>query len=147
MKNVQVQTPLALPLKWLSFVLVMGLILSVQADAADLQPDKNAPPGPDPVKLVGKWLRPDGGYILELSDPCPDGRLTAAYFNPRPINVARAEWKHQDGYLGAFVELWAPNYPGSTYTLAYDAARDRLVGIYFQAAMQQQFNVEFERTP
>ncbi len=103
--------------------------------------------GPDPAKLVGRWLRPDGGYILQLSDPGPDGRLKAAYFNPHPIHVSRAAWKHQEGHLGAFVELRAPNYPGSTYTLAYDPVRDRLVGIYFQAAIKQQFEVEFERIP
>lgn len=103
--------------------------------------------GPDPEKLVGRWLRTDGGYILQLTNPEPDGSLQAAYFNPRPVNVSLAAWKHEGGYLGAFVELRAPNYPGSTYTLAYDEERDRLVGIYFQAAMKQQYQVEFERTP
>ena len=96
---------------------------------------------------MGRWQRPDGGYILQLSDPGPDGRLKAAYFNPRPINVSQAAWKHQGGYLGVFVELRAPNYPGSTYTLVYDPSGDRLVGIYYQAAMQQQFEVVFERVP
>ena len=43
----------------------------------------------------GRWLRPDGGYVLQLSDPGPNGELKAAYFNPQPINVSRAEWKHQ----------------------------------------------------
>jgi len=123
------------------------MILSVPGYAADQPTDTTPSPAPNPFKLVGKWVRPDGGDILELSDPGLDGRLKAAYYNPRPINVARAEWKHQDGYLGAFVELRAPKYPGSTYTLAYDAARDRLVGIYFQAVRQQQFEVEFVRTP
>ena len=111
------------------------------------QAETTSADGPDPAKLVGRWLRPDGGYILQLSEPGPDGRLKAAYFNPRPIHVARAAWKHQEGYLGVFIELRAPNYPGSTYTLAFDQARDRLVGIYFQAAMQQKFEVEFERIP
>lgn len=103
--------------------------------------------GPDPVKLVGRWLRADGGYVLQLTDPDPDGHLQAAYFNPQPINVSAAAWKHQGGYLGAFVELRAPNYPGSTYTLAYDQENDRLVGIYYQAVMKQQFDVVFVRTP
>jgi hypothetical protein len=102
--------------------------------------------GPDLSKLSGRWLRPDGGYILELSDSAPTGLLKAAYFNPRPINVSRAEWKYQDGRLNVFVELRDINYPGSTYTLDYDPAADRLKGIYFQAALQQQFEVEFERT-
>ena len=72
--------------------------------------------------------------------------MTAAYFNPRPINVARGEWKLQDGQLRVFVELRDVNYPGSTYTLAYDPATDRLAGVYFQAVQRQRFEVEFQRT-
>ena len=122
------------------------LILMAHSFAAELQPTSSET-GPDPAKLVGRWLRTDGGYILQLTDPAPNGHLQAAYFNPRPVNVSVAAWKHQGGYLGAFVELRAPNYPGSTYTLDYDPAEERLVGIYYQAAMQQQFDVEFKRTP
>ena len=36
--------------------------------------------------------------------------------------------------------------PGSTYTLTYDPQRDQLMGIYFQAVEQQNFNVYFVRT-
>ena len=136
--------------KTLCFATLVLAVLFVQAYGADpLSTQTEAVPaaGPDPAKLVGRWLRPDGGYILQLSDPGPDGRLKAAYFNPRPIHVARSAWKHQESHLGAFVELRAPNYPGSIYTLAYDPVRDRLVGIYFRAAIRQQFEVEFERIP
>jgi hypothetical protein len=105
-----------------------------------------AAPGPEPSKLLGRWVRPDGGYVLELSDPATDGLLKAAYFNPRPINISRAEWKYQDDRLSVFVELRDVHYPGSTYTLSYHPVTDRLVGIYFQAALQQRFEVEFERT-
>ena len=101
--------------------------------------------GTDPAKLVGRWMRTDGGYVLQLSNPIFDGRLTAAYFNPRSINVARSEWKFQDGHLIVFVELRDEGYPGSTYTLAYHSDTDRLVGIYFQAALRQKFDVVFER--
>lgn len=104
-------------------------------------PDKQM----DPTTLTGRWLRPDGGYVLELNDIGPDGHVKAAYFNPRPINVSRAEWRRQDGRLGLFVELRDVNYPGSTYTLAYNPAQDRLVGIYYQAALRQEFDVEFVR--
>ena len=93
------------------------LILTAHSFAADLQ-TSSGETGPDPVKLVGRWLRTDGGYLLQLTDPAPNGHLQAAYFNPRPVNVSAAAWKHQGGYLGAFVELRAPNYPGSTYTLS-----------------------------
>jgi len=43
------------------------------------------------------------------------------------------------------VELRAPNYPGSTYTLTYDAKRDQLYGVYFQAIEGKSFDVVFER--
>jgi len=36
-------------------------------------------------------------------------------------------------------------YPGSTYTLTYDAKEDVLRGIYYQAAMKQSFDVYFTR--
>jgi len=127
---------------------IVGLIVLVVVVAVGYRfwEKTAATSGPDPLKLSGRWLRPDGGYILELSDPAPKGLLKAAYFNPRPINVSRAEWKSQEGRLSVFVELRDVNYPGSTYTLYYDPAVDRLKGIYFQAALQQQFEVEFERT-
>ena len=136
-------------IKGLSWATVVTVMLLLQAYAAEAPPsaNKTAPAGEDPAKLVGRWQRPDGGYILQLSNPGPDGRLEGAYFNPRPIHVSRAAWKHHQGVLGVMIELRAPNYPGSTYMLAYDAARDRLVGIYFQAAIRQQFEVVFERIP
>ena len=99
----------------------------------------------DPAQVVGHWQRTDGGYILQLSSPTFDGRLTAAYFNPRPINVSRSEWVIEDGTLMVLVELRDQGYPGSTYTLAYQPDTDRLVGVYFQAAAQQRFEVVFQR--
>jgi hypothetical protein len=47
--------------------------------------------------LRGRWVRPDGGYVIEVRDAQAGGRLDAAYFNPRPINVSRAEWHRADG--------------------------------------------------
>jgi len=102
-------------------------------------------PQGDPVQMVGRWMRTDGGYILQLSSPTFDGRLAAAYFNPRPINVSRSEWVIEDGTLLVLVELRDQGYPGSTYTLAYQPDTDRLVGVYFQAAAQQRFEVVFQR--
>ena len=46
-----------------------------------------------------------------------------------------------------FIELRDVNYPGSTYDLTYEPKNDRLHGIYYQAALQQQFEVVFVRTP
>ena len=47
--------------------------------------------------------------------------------------------------MKVFVELRDVNYPGSTYTLAYDPAADQLRGVYFQALERQSFDVSFVR--
>lgn len=87
--------------------------------------------------LNGRWVRPDGGYILEIRSVDAGGKIDAGYFNPQPIRVARGEAAHEGSTLKVFVELRAPNYPGSTYTLTYDPKQDLLVGVYFQAALRQ----------
>jgi len=96
--------------------------------------------------LKGRWLRADGGYILEVRNLDASGKLDAYYFNPRSIHVAKAEASMQGTTLRVFVELRDVNYPGSTYRLTYDAVSDRLVGDYFQAALNQTFDVVFERS-
>jgi hypothetical protein len=95
--------------------------------------------------LRGRWLRPDGGYVLDIRDVDARGKIDSAYLNPRPIPVARAEAIRDSSTLSVFVELRARGYPGSTYTLTYDPQRDQLAGIYFQAALQQRFDVVFVR--
>ncbi len=95
--------------------------------------------------LAGRWLRPDGGYILEIRSASADGKLDAGYFNPNPIHVGRAEWVEKDGKLYALVELQDVNYPGSTYGLEYVVSQDRLVGTYYQAQEKTTFDVEFVR--
>jgi hypothetical protein len=97
------------------------------------------------VKLKGKWRRPDGGYVIEIKSVEPGGKMDAAYFNPQPINVSRAQAAEEGATVKVFIELRGANYPGSTYTLFYDGVVDQLKGIYYQAAMQQQFEVFFER--
>ncbi len=86
-----------------------------------------------------------GGATPPFLDVDAGGAIDAVYLNPRPINVARAEATREGSTLKVFVELRAPNYPGSTYTLAYDPRRDQLGGTYFQAALQQRFDVVFAR--
>ena len=95
--------------------------------------------------LNGRWLRLDGGYIFEIRAVDPSGKIDALYFNPRPINIAKAEATSDGAKLNVFVELRAPNYPGSTYTLVYDPKQDQLRGTYFQAALGQSFDVYFVR--
>ena len=76
--------------------------------------------------LRGRWLRPDGGYILDIRDVDASGTMAAVYRNPRPIHVARAAASGDGATLQVFVELRAPGYPGSTYTLRYEPQRDQL---------------------
>ncbi len=100
---------------------------------------------PDWQKLKGKWLRPDGGYIIEIKRVDDSGKMEAAYFNPKPIHVARAEASRVGGILRVFIELRDVNYPGSTYTLTYEPGSDQLKGIYFQAVQKQSYDVVFTR--
>jgi uncharacterized protein (DUF2147 family) len=100
----------------------------------------------DSKRLIGHWERPDGDYILEINEIVKNGILKAAYYNPRPINVARAEFSKKDGTLIVYVELRDVNYPGSKYNLKYDPVSDKLVGTYFQAVQGETFNVEFSRS-
>jgi hypothetical protein len=104
---------------------------------------KGAEVGAD--RLVGRWVRPDGGYVLKIRSAQAGGRLEAAYLNPRSIKVARAEWRREEGRLLVFVELRDVNYPGSTYNLRFVPDKDRLVGAYYQAVQKQTFDVEFAR--
>lgn len=96
-------------------------------------------------KLKGRWQRPDGGYVLAIKSIAGSGAIDAAYFNPKPIHVAKAEAKRAGSALQLLVELRAPNYPGSTYTLTYDQEQDQLRGDYFQAVERQTFQVLFVR--
>lgn len=96
-------------------------------------------------RLEGKWVRPDGGYVLEIRSIDPSGKMNAAYLNPRPINISLAQASREGDNLKVAVELRDTNYPGSLYELTYDPASDSLVGIYFQATQQQQFEVNFTR--
>ena len=95
--------------------------------------------------LKGRWLRPDGGYIIQIRNIDPSGKMEAGYFNPRPINVSRAEATRDAGKMKVFIELRDTGYPGSTYTLTHDPKEDVLRGVYYQAAMKQSFDVYFTR--
>ncbi len=126
-------------------VLMVWLFPSWSISAGSGKDDRPKPAQVDYGRIAGKWLRPDGGYVLELSDVKAEGKLKAAYYNPRPINVAKAEWRSMDGSIQVFVELRDVNYPGSTYTLIYDSEQDRLNGYYYQAVQNMTFDVVFIR--
>ena len=144
-----------LPLKWLSLAAVILIAAAILAVFSF----KSAPPSGESKspttaytknpegfqKLIGRWLRPDGGYIIEIRGITKDGRMDAAYLNPRSIHVAQADASWKNGKLQVFIELRDTGYPGSTYTLDYNPEQDVLTGIYFQAAMNQAFEVVFVR--
>ena len=96
-------------------------------------------------KLLGRWERPDGGYVLEFRTVDGEGKMDAGYFNPGKINVERAQAVVESGTTKVFVVLRDVNYPGCTYKLSYDSKADQLSGEYFQASMQETYQVNFGR--
>ena len=37
--------------------------------------------------LVGRWLRPDGNYVIQINTIKEAKKVEAQYFNPNPINI------------------------------------------------------------
>jgi uncharacterized protein (DUF2147 family) len=95
--------------------------------------------------LPGRWVRPDGGYVINIKRVDAGGKLDAAYANPNPLPFSRAEATRDGNTIKLFFELRAGGYNGSTYTLTYDPASDTLKGVYFQAVAQQKFEIYFMR--
>jgi hypothetical protein len=96
-------------------------------------------------KLKGKWVRPDGGYMLEIKQVADDGKINASYLNPQSINVSQAVASLQQGQIMVFVELRDQFYPGNYYTLTYDTVTDQLAGVYHHLGIGQDFDVIFLR--
>lgn len=149
-------------MKLISVIVVLGAIGAVffsgcnretarpESPGAESQVTSNAPVAVAQAdqkydKLKGRWERPDGGYVIEVRSADAEGRLEAGYFNPAPIKVAQARAYQEGGVTKVFVELRDENYPGCTYKLTYDAQSDQLFGQYFQATMQQTYDVTFGR--
>ena len=95
--------------------------------------------------LPGRWVRPDGGYVITIKSVDATGKLDAAYANPSPLPFAKAVAIRDGKSIKLLFELRAGGYNGSTYTLIYDPLNDLLKGVYFQAVLQQQFDVYFTR--
>jgi hypothetical protein len=100
---------------------------------------------PDPKRLAGQWMRTDSDYMIWIEGVSADGRMEARYLNPRPIHVARAEVKRDEGRLRLLVELQDQGYPGSYYTLTYDPGGDALYGVYHHLGLNQNYDVSFYR--
>ncbi len=131
---------------WVGLVLVFTTIhpaVSQERETAK----RSAPAEVGINVLEGAWVRPDGGYTIAIKAVGADGRLEAMYFNPNPLPFEKAQAVREGTTIRAAFELRAGGYGGSTYTLTYDPASDRLEGIYYQAVAQQKFDVYFTRLP
>ena len=84
--------------------------------------------------------------MIEIRSIDAKGKMDAGYYNPQPINVSQAEAIGTDAGIKLFIELQDVGYPGSTYTLIYNPQEDMMFGLYYQAAMGQNFDVVFVRT-
>jgi hypothetical protein len=93
--------------------------------------------------LIGRWRRPDGGYVIDIRGIDAGGKIEAGYFNPRPINVARAQASRDADGLKVFIELQDVGYPGATYSLIYNTSQNVLEGLYYQPTAGQTFEVVF----
>lgn len=131
-----------------ALVLAAGCARREPGNGSSAVPTAPAAQQTESTRLVGKWLRPDGGYVLDIRGTSQDGKLDTGYFNPNPIHVSQATWQRsEERGLVVFVELRDTGYPGATYHLQYRAADDRLAGTYTQPAVGQTFDVEFVRQP
>ena len=129
---------------------VMSLAIATGILHARAQPLPGSPPSISEPQtafsaLLGRWVRPDGGYIISIKSVEASGKLDASYANPNPLPFYAAMATADGGTLKLFFELRSGGYNGSTYTLNYDAAADRLKGVYYQAVAKQSFEVVFVR--
>ncbi|MEI6647029.1 MAG: hypothetical protein WCP12_13420 [bacterium] len=130
-----------------SFLLLggCGRTETVAESTAAVQPKAQAQCTGAFEKIKGKWSRSDGGYVLEFKQLLQNNALEVAYFNPSPIHVGKARIYEERGFTKVFVELQDVNYPGSRYTLILNAEKSQLVGNYFQATQQVDYEVVFDK--
>lgn len=122
--------------QWLGFSILPFLMLSAMTGIASAD---------DFSSLVGRWQRTDGGYVIEIRSIAPDGKIKAGYFNPRPINVEKAQASKGKDHIKVEMTLRDVGYPGSAYTLVYVSEKDVLLGYYYHAVSRQYFDVLFVR--
>jgi hypothetical protein len=132
--------------------IVISIVIATVISPARAEPLPGAPAAPlqsEPQTvfsgLTGRWVRPDGGYVIAIKSVDTGGKLDADYANPNPLPFYAATATEEGGKVKLFFELRAGGYNGSTYTLSYDAAADRLTGTYYQAVAKQTFDVFFVR--
>ena len=144
---------------WIALLIVAAFVFrdrifpaggDAPAPSANLQagePTVETRAAPALPRLVGRWRRATGGYILDVKAVGDDGTVDAAYLNPRPIHVSKAQAITQGGFTVLAVTLQVRGYPGNLYTLTYDPDADVLEGVYHHRGLRQQFDVAFARLP
>ena len=96
--------------------------------------------------LPGRWVRPDGGYVINIKSVDASGKLDAAYANPNPLPFARAEAGHGMARPSSFSSRFVPAATTDRPTpLPTTRRADVLKGVYYQAVAQQKFDVFFTR--
>jgi len=136
--------------------LILGLVLAASVLRPDIvrgqsntitsgERSKSASADPGFIALQGRWVRTEGGYVISIKSVDVSGKIDAVYANPNLLPFARAEASRDGPTIKVFLELRAGGYNGSTYTLTHDPATDVLKGTYFQAVVQQKFDVYFAR--
>lgn len=132
---------------FLGFALALAAIGPAPAQQPAPAPKATSTPATSAnlTALKGSWIRPDGGYTIEIKGISPNGQLEAMYFNPAALPFAKAQATQAGAVLRVFFELRAGGYNGSTYDLTYDPASDRLTGVYYQAVAKQKYDVFFTR--
>jgi len=120
--------------------MIIGMVITLLSAGTAASEEK-----PDFKVMIGKWVRSDGGYIVQIRDVNPDGSVDAGYFNPAKINIVEANVSLRKGFVKLFIKLQDKGYPGSTYTLYYYPEKDALAGFYYQAAIGQTYKVVFLR--
>jgi hypothetical protein len=93
--------------------------------------------------LIGQWVRPDGGYVLDIKSVSQGGKIEMAYLNPQPINVSKAQASTEANKVNLFIELRDRLYPGNYYTLTFDSESKRLIGVYHHLGLNQNLDVYF----
>jgi len=127
-----------------STIIILGIIGCKENETIKKENDKPTIKI-DKQLLQGSWVRTDAEYQIKITDISDNGVMIAHYLNPRPINVSKADWTYNEGFLKIYIELRDENYPGSNYNLKYIPERDMLAGDYFQAVEGLTFYVEFAR--
>ena len=95
--------------------------------------------------LKGTWVRPDGGYTIEIKSIDPNGRIDATYFNPKLLPFAKARPCRKVRRCAYSSNSRRAATRVRRMKLSYDPASDRLKGIYYQAVVKQKFDVVFVR--